>query len=155
MSYKHGHDRKGMATPTYRSWVKMKYRCNNRNYKGYCNYGKRGIKVCERWNDFRNFLEDMGLRPDGLTLDRKDNNGNYEPGNCKWSTQKEQQNNRRPTSYGFRQQYWFVAFSSNDEQIISNNQSQFARIHGLDVSNMGKCFSGKYKQTQGWRFRKI
>jgi uncharacterized protein YidB (DUF937 family) len=60
-------------------------------------YGGRGITVCDRWQLFENFLEDMGERPEGHTLDRIENNGNYEPGNCKWSTSKEQSANTRKT----------------------------------------------------------
>ena len=76
-------------------WQGMKQRCNNPNNPGYRNYGRRGIKVCERWCKFENFLADMGKCLEGLTLDRKDNNGNYEPRNCHWTTWKKQANNRR------------------------------------------------------------
>ena len=79
-------------TPTHKSWLAMMDRCvqrNNPNYKG------RGIIVCERWNKFSNFLKDMGERPKGMTLDRIDVDGNYEPSNCKWSTPKEQRLNQR------------------------------------------------------------
>jgi hypothetical protein len=83
-------------TKTYSSWQKMKNRCLNPNHDTYKHYGGRGIKICDRWiNCFENFLADMGERPDGKTLDRIDSNGNYEPGNCKWSTQLEQTNNQR------------------------------------------------------------
>lgn len=82
-------------TSTYHSWMTMKARCSNPNSNRHSNYGGRGIKVCERWAKFENFLEDMGERPDGMSLDRINSDGDYEPGNCKWSTQKEQQNNRR------------------------------------------------------------
>jgi len=92
---KHGHGKTKAQTPTYRSWLHMKDRCNNPNNTEYKNYGGRGIKVCERWCDYSNFFADMGERPKGKTLDRKDVNGNYEPSNCQWATNKEQGNNKR------------------------------------------------------------
>jgi len=80
---------------TYKSWSSMKSRCSNPNNVEYHRYGGRGISVCERWNSFENFVRDMGDRPRGCSIDRIDCNGNYEPGNCKWSTDKEQASNRR------------------------------------------------------------
>lgn len=71
-------------TPTYKSWADMLQRCNNPKTVGYKNYGGRGIKVHPRWFDFREFLSDMGLKPEGFSLDRIDVNGNYEPGNCRY-----------------------------------------------------------------------
>ena len=83
----------------YRVYHGMKTRCTNPNHVYYDYYGGRGITVCQRWLDsFWNFVEDMGERPKGYTLDRIDNNAGYFKENCKWSTMKEQSNNRRPNS---------------------------------------------------------
>lgn len=86
------------ATLTYNIWAAMIQRCTNPQNKDYRLYGARGITVCERWREFPNFLEDMGEKPVGLSLDRIDNDGNYEPGNCRWATASQQRANQRPRS---------------------------------------------------------
>ena len=87
----------GMSrTPEYKAWFNMKDRCFNPNTKGYPNWGGRGITVCDRWLDFENFLADMGTKPSPKhSLDRIDNDGDYCPDNCRWSTKAEQENNKR------------------------------------------------------------
>jgi hypothetical protein len=95
-------------TATYRSWAALKTRCTNTKIESYKNYGGRGIKVCGRWLDsFENFLEDMGDRPEGTSLDRADNDKGYSKENCRWATPKEQarntSRNRFLTLYGVNQ----------------------------------------------------
>lgn len=83
------------GSPTYVCWMKMKSRCYNVNAINYARYGGAGIEVCERWQKFEAFLEDMGERPSmGHSIDRKDSTKGYYPGNCKWSTDTEQSRNR-------------------------------------------------------------
>jgi hypothetical protein len=88
----------GMSgTGTYESWAQALQRCCNPNDNDYPKYGGRGITVCERWREFASFLADMGERSEGMTLEREDVNGNYEPGNCRWATKAEQTRNKRDT----------------------------------------------------------
>lgn len=88
--------RKG--TPTYNTWVNMLQRCTNPKHTFFAHYGGRGIRVCARWsNSFENFLADMGERPAGMTLDRRDNDGDYELSNCRWVTPTVQVRNSRRT----------------------------------------------------------
>lgn len=81
-------------SPTYVTWSAMMTRCYNKNIREFHRYGGRGISVCKRWHKFENFFADMGTRPSGLTIERKNNDGNYTPRNCVWATRKEQGANR-------------------------------------------------------------
>jgi hypothetical protein len=83
-------------TPTYQTWHAMRQRCLDPMASNYKWFGARGITICERWSEFGVFLMDMGERPPGMTLDRIDVNGNYEPGNCRWADMGTQQRNKRP-----------------------------------------------------------
>ena len=104
----HGHSIHGKSTRTYNIWVKINVRCYNQKHEQYKDYGGRGIKVCDRWRaSFENFLKDMGECPPNLSIDRYPNNdGNYEPGNCRWATTGEQHRNMRTNRivelYGFK-----------------------------------------------------
>jgi hypothetical protein len=88
---------------TYQCWADMRNRCNNEKYERYFDYGGRGIKVCKRWDSFENFLEDMGLKPEGLVMGRKNVDGNYSASNCEWVTYRaSNKNQRRCTTYTYK-----------------------------------------------------
>lgn len=108
-----------LNTGAYKSWKAMNQRCCNPNNESYDNYGGRGIRVCERWlNSFENFYADMGDRPKGKSLDRIDNDRKYCPENCKWSSAKEQSNNRRNS----------IVLTLNGE---SKTMSEWSRLTGI------------------------
>ena len=95
---RHGHDRKGYKSPEYMSWDGMIQRCTNMNAQNFARYGGAGVAVCNRWLSFKNFLADMGERPEGTTLGRILDMGDYEPGNAFWMTDFDQrlaQKNKR------------------------------------------------------------
>jgi hypothetical protein len=110
----------------YRTWQQMIARCENPRNPGFANYGARGIKVCPRWHSLPAFLADMGERPPGTSLDRKDNAGNYEPSNCRWGTRQQQNRNqraKRSNSSGFTGVY----------RLRSGNYCARIRVNGRDL----------------------
>jgi hypothetical protein len=114
----HGQATRSNRTKEYEAWLRMNARCTNQNSKDYKNYGGRGITVCERWKIFQNFFTDMGPRPNGYSLDRINNNGNYEPSNCRWATREQQNSNKRSNRN----------FTING---ITGNMTQLAHHFGL------------------------
>jgi hypothetical protein len=119
--------------PLYRAWKGMRERCNYKKHKDYESYGGRGIKVCERWNTFLNFLEDMGDRPEKYTLDRINNDGDYEPSNCRWVDAITQANNKRKRKTGFT------------KGLYKNNSTGTRGIYSLPNGRYraGICINGK------------
>lgn len=94
LKLKHGHSRNGYTTKTYSVWLSMHDRCRNPKNRNYKYYGGRGINVCQRWLEFKNFLKDMGEAPAGLSIERENNDGNYESNNCSWVNWKRQGRNK-------------------------------------------------------------
>ena len=134
-------------SPTWRVWIKMRERCNDSNHLWYKNYGGRGIKVCDRWqNSFENFFADMGERPEGMTIERKDGNKDYSPGNCIWATRKEQaRNTRKNVVLVFNNESHCLAEWSEITSIPVGTL-QFRISHGWPVS---KALFEKVKATKG------
>lgn len=110
----------------------MLRRCENPKYRKFANYGGRGISVCSRWKDFENFASDMGLPPDStMTINRIDNDGNYEPGNCHWATREEQCSNKRTSN--------IITFNGQSKTV-----TQWAFDTGQSVSGL------KWRIQNGW-----
>lgn len=127
-------------TAEFRVWVAMIDRCERPDDKSYKNYGARGIKVCDRWRtSFESFLADMGLRPEkSLTLERVDNNGHYEPMNCRWAPRTAQGRNKRNNSLSLE-----IACEARRLYYEGGNISAMARGLGLSVSTLGKAARGQ------------
>lgn len=121
---------------TYNTWIDMRCRCRDENHPFWKYYGARGISVCERWNDYDLFIQDMGLRPVGLTLERINNDGNYEPGNCRWATQTEQARNRSGNRH--------ITFGNKTQCL-----SEWAEETGINVKTLTK------RLNKGWPLERV
>lgn len=130
----HGHSKTHGCSPTYRCWYHMKQRCLNLNHPKYANYGGRGITICLRWHEsFVNFLEDMGIKPDGLSLDRVDNDGPYSPDNCRWATRMQQGSNMQ----------WTKSIDG-----VKMSISEYCRIHKLNATAI------RNRLCRGWELER-
>lgn len=121
------HNKSG--TRIYNVWLNMRLRCSDPEHKNFSDYGGRGIKVCDRWqNSFANFYADMGDRPEGYSLDRIDNNGNYCPENCRWADQKTQNRNKRNNA--------LVSFKGERKTL-----REWAEVLGIRYKSLKRCIS--------------
>lgn len=119
--YKHG----GSNTDEYRIWRHMRTRCENKNSPYFFRYGGRGILICERWLEFKNFFDDMGSRPSiKHSIDRIDVDGNYEPSNCRWTTMKIQQRNR-----GNNAIYTYKGVTASLAELCELNNCKYTTVH--------------------------
>jgi len=130
-------------SPEYGAWTSMKQRCYNKKNKGYDNYGGRGIVMCNRWKDsFNNFLEDMGLKPNqDMEIDRANNDGNYDPNNCKWVTREKNMRNRRSTLLTMAK-----ARAIRERLTRGERNSDLAIEYGCSISTITEV-----KQNKTWK----
>lgn len=133
----HGHCSRTHVTPTYHSWVAMAVRCRYPEQERFKDWGGRGITICERWKSFENFLADMGERPPGKTLDRIDNDGNYEPGNCHWVPIAENNRKRRNTKLTLDDIENIRALS------VTFTQTWIAKLFEISRPHIGRIINGK------------
>ena len=140
----HGYAANGHSSE-YNVWADMKRRCSNPAAQGYNRYGGRGITVCDRWQTFENFLADMGPRPSSKhSIDRIDNDGNYEPTNCRWADRKTQARN---TS-------WCVAVIRSDGRRFASI-TEAAEATGIHHKGISDCVLGRQKSAGGYTWTRV
>ena len=147
-------DGNGRLTRCYKRWNAMISRCYNESFRQFCDYGGRGISVCDRWKCFERYKKDVKRLPGygdpgKITIDRIDNDGDYCPDNCRWATHSQQEANKRRK---ISTQKRFIAVSPSGERFEHYSQSEFARLHGLTLQNINGCLRGRQKTHKGWRF---
>lgn len=136
-------------TPIFTVWINMQQRCMNPNHKSYKDYGGRGIEVCNRWlESFENFLADMGEAPEGMSIERNDVDGNYEPGNCRWATSEEQGNNRRTNRFVVHEGKTQTIAQWAEELGMSRQALRYRLDHGWSIK---EAFEMKLNHGNGWK----
>lgn len=138
------------GTRTYESWAKMKQRCLNPKTDHYADYGGRGITVCDKWHTFEGFFEDMGVRPEGMSLDRwPEVNGNYCKDNCRWATQEQQVRNQRTSVITEEKVRWLRALLTAKSPSVTNAEfyRRVAPTFGCSVATVKSILQGRNWST--------
>lgn len=135
------------GTSTYHIWLAMRSRCLTKSNPAYKDYGGRGITICERWNDFNNFLTDMGKRPGKLTLDRKNNNKGYDKKNCRWADRFTQSRNSRNTKLNLIKAIEIVQSRKSPYRITIKDLSI---CYGVSIDTVRRVIAGETWHEAQW-----